>query len=589
MIQIFAQFRAYKSRFAVAITASTLNKVLDLMPPILVAWVIDTISRQPPLWIQQLFPQSKPFEIAIFLASLAVFIFGFESVFQWAYKRQFMNLAQDIQHDLRMRTYNRIQSRELAFFENHRLGETLAILNDDVNQLERFLNEGFNEIIQLIVLFCFAGSVMFVTSWELALFALSPIPFILIGSLWYQSLISPKFKQVREKVGELNSRLENNISGMTVIKSFSAEPYETQRVMKCSNNYKKANSSVIQLNALYVPLIRMIIAVGFAGVLLIGGYWILTGSDKLSIGELVLFSMMIQRVLWPLTRMGTIIDDFERASASANRLDQLFQTESSIQDPPAKLQFESIQGKLSLNNVSFHYANNIPILSECDMHISPKETVGIAGITGSGKTTLIKLILRLYDPNSGNVTIDDIPISMITLRSLRQQIALVSQDVYLFHGTIFENIAYGQPNSDAEQVERAAKQAELHSFVNQLPDGYQTIVGERGIKLSGGQRQRLSIARAILKNAPIMIFDEATSSVDTETERAIQKNIHKLTAGKTALIIAHRLSTIRHADRILVLGNGQILEQGSHEDLQKKKGIYHDLWTIQIGDVQSNL
>ena len=555
------------------------------MPPILVGWVIDSVRREPPEWIANLLGTVDPWNLAVFLAVLGVVIFFFESLFQWAYQYGFMNLAQRVQHQLRTDAYNHLQTREIEFFENHRMGETMAMLNDDVNQIERFLNIGFNEILQLIVLFIFAGSMMFGVSWELALVGLVPLPVVLWGSLMYQRLISPRYRKVREAVGALSSRLENNIAGILVIKSFTAEKFESGRVADASRQYQKANYQAIKLSAVYVPLIRMAIAIGFGGVLLLGSYWVLEDKGLLTVGELVFFSMMIQRLLWPLTRMGVTLDEYERARASAIRTFGLLLTPSKIVSPskPKKLLFP-VQGRIEFCNVGFSYQRGVEVLKGLNFTAYSGEMIGIAGVTGAGKSTLIKLLLRLYDPSQGQVLLDGIDLRDLELSEIRKQIALVSQDVYLFHGTIAENIAYGSEKLDLQQVESASRSAQLHDFVQTLPEGYQTIVGERGIRLSGGQRQRLSIARAVLKNSPVMIFDEATSSVDTETERLIQANLSDITKGKTALVIAHRLSTIRHADRILVLRDGQVSEEGHHDELVSRNGTYADLWHIQSGD-----
>lgn len=585
MGRLFIYLRAFSTKLWFATVTSIINKILDLMPPLLVAWVIDTVSGKPPQWILSITGASSALGQATFLAVLAVAIFGLESLFQWMYQYGFFTLAQQVQHRFRMDAYDAMQHREMAFFENHRLGDTLAILNDDINQLERFMNTGFSQIVQLVVVFCFSGAVLFYTSWQLSLFALVPIPFILMGSFIYQSKISPKYAAIRAKVGDLTSRIENNISGMMVIKSFTAEKFEFQRVMAASESYKTANINAIRLNAVYVPVIRMIIAVAFSGILLLGSYWILSGSPLLTIGELVLFSMLIQRMLWPLTTIGTVLDDYERAKASINRVFQLLDSPQLIQDPSTPVEITKPEGDIRFQDIRFQYEVGPPVLNGLSFHIRPNQTVGIAGTTGAGKSTLVKLLFRFYDPNSGQICIDNIPITKMRQRDLRHQIALVSQDVYLFYGSIFDNIAYGLEGVDLTHVQRAAKLARLDDFVQTLPHKYDTFVGEKGLKLSGGQRQRLSIARAILKDAPIMVFDEATSSVDTETERAIKENLAQLTAGKTAIVIAHRLSTITHADCIFVLGNGQLKEIGTHDELVAANGLYADLWRMQIGDV----
>jgi len=564
-------------------SSATLNKVFDLMPPLLVGWVIDTLQGQAPLWIIRLSGTHDPLNLATLLSVLAVLIFALESFFQWAYQFGFMNLAQLIQHELRNHTYAHLQTQDIGFFEDRRTGDTLTILNDDVNQLERFFNSGISEMIHLITLGIVACAILFSISWQLSLVAIFPIPIILVSVVIFRRKMSPIYQSLRDCVGKIAARIENNLSGMLVIQSFSAENFEAKRVDEASTAYLNVNKRAIAVTTAYIPLVRMIIVLGFAGVLWIGSYWVLSGANIITAGELVLFAMMTERLLWPITRMGPTIDNFERANASAKRLFEVLDTPSLIQDPKTPIVFDRAAGGLSFQDVSFQYQNQVPILKNITFHIAPGEIVGIAGPTGSGKSTIIKLAMRFYDPNQGHISIDGHHLKTLTKLQIRKNIALVSQDTYLFHGSIFQNIAYGLIHTEKEKVFEAAEQAELHQFIMSLPDTYDTIVGERGIKLSGGQRQRLSIARAILKNAPIMIFDEATSAVDTETERAIQKNLEKLTAGKTALIIAHRLSTIRNAHRILVVDQGRLVEEGAHQELVAGKKIYADLWATQIG------
>jgi ATP-binding cassette subfamily B protein len=588
MISLFFYILPHKGWFSWSCINSILNKILDLMPPLLVGWVIDSVRREPPEWIANLVGTADPWQLAVFLAVLGVLIFVFESLFEWAFQYGFMNLAQRVQHILRTDAYNHIQKREIEFFENHRMGETMAMLNDDVNQIERFLNTGFNDLLQLLVLLLFSIFVLVDVSWQLALIGLIPVPLILWGSWFYQNLISPRYKRVREAVGSLSSRLENNIAGILVIKSFTAEAFEFQRVSEASLEYKKANHLAIRYSSVYVPLIRMAVAIGFGGVLLLGSYWVLEDKGMLTVGELVLFSMLIQRMLWPLTRMGITLDEYERAKASVRRTFGLLQTRTKIQDPVQPLALPTpMGGEIHFDQVHFTYLRGDPVLRGLTFKVQPGETIGIAGATGAGKSTLIKLLLRLYDPTGGAICLDGLNLRHLTLQDIRSHIALVSQDVYLFHGTIAENIAYGSPDRDLALIQAAAESAQLHDFVMTLPDDYKTVVGERGIRLSGGQRQRLSIARAILKDAPIMAFDEATSSVDTETERAIQQSLSRITKGKTALIIAHRLSTIRYADRILVLKDGQVVEEGDHDDLLELRGTYSQLWQVQSGELSA--
>jgi ATP-binding cassette subfamily B protein len=587
IVALFTFIRQYRFLLLSTSIFSILNKILDLMPPLLVGWVIATISHRAPHWISWFIDIHNFWHVAIFLCILAVLIFFLESVTQWAYTVGFMRLAQCGQHDLRNTAYRHIQSREMDFFAKHRLGETMAMLNDDINQLERFLNTGFNDLLQLATLIVFSVVVLFTTSWQLALIGLIPLPIIVWGSFYFQRKVGPKYKAVRQSVGELSSRLENNLSGMPVIQSFTAEEFEATRVAQASAEYRDTNFAAIKFSSLFVPVIRMAVAVGFGLVLLFGSYWVLNGINGLTVATVVVFSMLIQRLLWPFTRLGQTLDEYQRAKASAARTFKLLNTPSKIQSPISPKHIEPVKGEICFKDVSFAYVHHAPILNQLSFTIQAGQRVGIAGFSGAGKSTLIKLLLRFYEPQAGEVMIDGVNINDISLLELRRNIALVSQDVYLFHGSIAENIAYANGDATLEAIKHAAHLAELDTFIESLPEQYETIVGERGIRLSGGQRQRLSIARAALKDAPIVIFDEATSSVDTETERAIQQNMNTLTKNKTAIIIAHRLSTIRDADTIFVLEKGCLIEAGTHDQLVAKNGNYAELWKIQIGEVVS--
>ncbi|MEZ5001491.1 MAG: ABC transporter ATP-binding protein [Chitinophagales bacterium] len=578
----------YQLQFYWACLNSTLNKILDLMPPIIVGWLVDSLSGNIPSFLNSN-GQTSVKEVIYIVIVLTTIIFLLESFFEWLFDRGFRRIAQNIQHDVRLDVYNKVQSLPQSYFENNRLGNILAILNDDINQLERFLNESFNEILQMFVLFIFASIALSSLSWELALVGMAPIPLIIGGSLLYQKLIAPRYKKMRDTIGILNSRLENNISGIQVVKMFNAEKFESNRVEEASATYKNDNYKIIDLNVAYIPLIRIFITAGFALGLLLAALWVIQDNGKMSLGGIALYAMLVQRLLWPVTRLGKIFDDFERSRASVRRIEGVL---SEKEEPHSNNQlaltipFQLIEVK----NLNFAYKVENIVLENINFHVKMGTSLGIVGPTGAGKTTLIKLLTRLYEVDSGQILIDGRNLSDIDLKEWRSQISIVNQDAYLFHGSIKENIAYGQPDIPMEDIEKAAKMAHLHDFVGTLPDKYDSLIGERGIKLSGGQRQRLSLARAILKNAPLMILDEATSAVDTQTERAIQENIDYLSQNKTLIIIAHRLSTVKNTDNIIVLNQGRIAEEGHHNDLLNiKNGIYKDLWSIQTGDAQKHL
>ncbi len=369
--------------------------------------------------------------------------------------------------------------------------------------------------------------------------ALSPMPFILWGSFAYQRLLAPRYADVREKVGFLNSRLSNNISGITTIKSFTAETYEASRLELDSEAYRRSNSKAITLSAAFVPLIRMLILVGFTALLLYGGMAAVSG--QMSVGTYSVLVFLIQRLLSPLTRLGETFDQYQRAMASTNRVMNLLDTPIAIHTGDVALPVNEVRGEVQFKNVYFAYKDRFPVIKNLSLDIPAGKTIAIVGSTGSGKSTLVKLLLRLYEVQTGSITLDGIDLQSLNLQDLRRCIGLVSQDVFLFHGTVAENIAYGSFETTEQEIITAAKIAEAHEFIINLPQGYETIVGERGQKLSGGQRQRIAIARAVLKNPPILILDEATSAVDNETEAAIQRSLERITVDRTTIAIAHRL------------------------------------------------
>ncbi|MGF2036866.1 MAG: ABC transporter ATP-binding protein [Nostoc sp. CmiVER01] len=564
-----------------AFTYSVINTILDLAPPWLIGVAVDILVQQQNSFIAKFGIKAVVWQFAL-LSLLTVIVWIFESLSQYAYDRLWRNVAQDIQHSLRLNAYNHLQQLESAYFEDSSTGSLMSILSDDINQLEDFLNGGANEIIQVTTsLIILVVGAFFILPTNIIIAAMLPIPFILWGSLIYQKRLEPRYADVREKISFLNSRLANNISGITTIKSFTSEKYESVRLAQESEAYRASNAKAIKLSSAFIPLIRMLVLVGFTALLFLGG--MAAYSGKISIGNYSVLLVLVQRLLWPLVFLGETFDRYQRAMASTKRVMDLLDTPIQITTGDVPLVVENVQGEVDFKNVTFAYRNSEPIIKDLSLHIPAGKTIAIVGSTGSGKSTLVKLLLRFYDVSSGSITIDGIDIQKLNLYDLRRSIGLVSQDVFLFHGTVAENIAYGTFDAPDTAIINAAKIAEAHDFIMRLPQGYETIVGERGQKLSGGQRQRIAIARAVLKNPPILILDEATSAVDNETEAAIQRSLEKITVNRTTIAIAHRLSTIRHSHCIYVMEHGQILEQGTHKELIALDRIYASLWRVQSG------
>ncbi len=559
---------------------SILNKLFDLAPPVLIGISIDVVVREKSSWLANFGFESVPIQLLI-LAISSFLIWTAESIFEYLYALLWRNLAQRTQHDLRIQAYDHLQKLELSFFENDSSGRLLAILNDDINQLERFLDQGANQLLQLFVTVIIVGSAMAFLAPGVAIFAFLPIPIILLGSIKFQKKLAPKYRDVRDKAGNLAARLSNNLGGILTIKSFARESWELERLRIDSSSYQESNRKAIKLSAAFIPLIRFAILFAFLAILIIGG--LNTWEGKLEVGIYSFLVFITQRLLWPLTTLGHILDEYQRSMASTNRVLDLIDTPIKIAGGYKRLNPKDVKGNINFENVFFNYKNRSNLLTNFSLKIKGGTTIGIVGPTGSGKSSLVKLLLRLYEISSGQITLDGVPIHKFRLADLRKSIALVSQDVYLFHGTIEENIAYGKSNASLKEIQKAANLSESSEFINKLPQGFQTLVGERGQKLSGGQCQRIALARAILKDAPILILDEATASVDNETEAAIQRSLEKITFNRTTLVIAHRLSTIKKADRIIVLNEGFIVESGSHNELLERNSLYANLWRVQAG------
>ncbi|MFG0330457.1 MAG: ABC transporter ATP-binding protein [Phycisphaerales bacterium] len=588
LIRLLRYGRPHRAQFVGAASCSILNKIFDLAPPILIGAAVDVVVREEASFIARL-GVTDPLWQLVALAVATLVVWGFESIFEYAYGVLWRNLAQTVQHEMRIDAYSHVQGLELAYFEDRSTGGLMSILSDDINQLERFLDHGANDVLQVVTTAIVVSAVFFGVSPLIAVLAIGPVPFVLWGSFAFQRRIAPRYADVRERVANLNSQLANSLSGIATIKSFTAEEFEVDRIRRESNAYRDSNRFAIRLSSAFSPLIRMVIMVGFVATLVVGGW--LTLNGEMVVGSYSVLVFLTQRLLWPFTRLGETFDLYQRAMASTERVLDLLDTPAMIESGDAALAAGSVRGDVRFDGVTFAYHHKAPVLRDLNLHAVEGRTTAIVGATGAGKSTLIKLLLRFYEggavgcEESGRITVDGHDIRSLRLDDLRRSIALVSQDVFLFHGTVRENIAYGR-NGDVtdEAIIAAAQAAEAHEFIMELPHGYDTIVGERGQKLSGGQRQRIAMARAILKDAPILILDEATSSVDNETEAAMQRSLERISRGRTTIVIAHRLSTVRHADQIYVLVEGAVEEVGSHDELIDRDGVYAGLWKVQTGE-----
>ena len=582
LMRLLSHLRHYRNMVLLASLCSVLNKVWDLAPPVLIGMAIDVVATREDSFLAQMgYPDV--YDQLYILTGFTVVIWVLESMFQYFYAVLWRNLAQTAQHELRMSAYTHIQDLEMQWYSEQSTGGLMAIMNDDVNQLERFLDQGATDLLHVATTIIVVGAIMISVAPEVALLAILPVPIIVTGSFIYQRKIGVRYTKVRGKVADLNALLNNNLHGITTIKSFTAEDREVERVSAASTSYRDANKEAIRLSASFVPIIRMAILFAFTANMLVGGWFALDGRIGLGAYSVIVF--ITQRLLWPLTRLGETFDLYQRAMASTSRVLDLLDTKIGIVEGETRL--DSARGEIEFSDVGFSYPNREVVLNDIDLTVPAGKTVGLVGSTGSGKTTLVRLLLRFHDPDSGVVTLDGHDVRELTLESLRGSIALVSQTTTLFPGSVRENVRYGDPDADEQAVIEAARIAEALSFIEDLPDGWDTDIGEGGHRLSGGQRQRIAIARAVLKDAPVLVLDEATSNVDNETEAALKRSIERISVGRTTLIIAHRLSTVRNADVIAVIGEGVISETGTHEELLESNGLYSRLWAVQTGEVST--
>ena len=576
---LFVYSQQQKTKAKRGIVYSILNKLFDLAPPVLIGVAIDIVVEGNESFLASLGVGDRRRQLVV-LAILTFIIWGLESLFDYLSAVTWRGISQDIEHNLRTETFQNVLGLDMKYFENKSSGRLMAILNDDVNQLERFLDTGANKLLQTATTVIVIGGTFLYISPLIATFAFIPIPIIIFGSFKFTTTIATRYERIRESIETLNSNLSNSISGILNVKSFTRENKELQRIDVSSNEVRSANYHAIKLSAAFIPIIRVAILFGFTATLIIGGFLALGGEIKVATYSVLLF--ITQRLLWPLTELGDTFDLYQRAMASFNRIFSLKNETPDIKN--GTKEFNKLDKNITLENVTFAYVDNFDVLNNVDLTINSGQTTAIVGSTGSGKSTLIKLLLRLYEINNGSINFDSTNLKDLELSSLREKIGLVSQDVFLFEGTVLENIAYGDLNASESEVWNAAQKSEADEFINKLPQKENTIVGERGQKLSGGQRQRISIARAILKNPEILILDEATSSVDNETEAAIQRSLDILKQDRTVIVIAHRLSTVRNADIIYVLENGVVVESGNHESLLETNGVYAKLWSVQTGE-----
>lgn len=566
--------RPYWRRAVFGTVTNAIARVFDLLPMLIVGAVVDHLTRRSGTLT------ADPFLVyggLVLLTFLGLALFQSVSDYAWD------TLAQKVRHDLRIRLYDHLQTLDVAFFEDRPVGDLMSVVSNDVDQLENFLSDATTSIVRLLITFVGIYGFLLWLDWRLAALLFAPLPIAIVVVRVFTKRIQPQYRAARKAIGQMNAVLENNLNGVSVIQAYTAEADQARRIHVQSAEYRDTVITAAQVRARFIPMVYAIAGLSFAGLIGVGG-WLTFGGYGPSVGDYVVFVLYAMRLIMPLFILGFLLNQIQRSEAAAKRIMDLLDTGPKIRDHPDARPLTKAPVKIEFRQVDFAYPDRNRVLHGIHLTLERGKVAGIVGHTGAGKSTLVKLLLHYYEPTNGDLLVDGIPLNRITLTSLRQHIGYVSQDAYLFSGTVDDNIRLGSPDAARTDVERAAAIAGADEFVRQLPNGYDTLIGERGMKLSGGQRQRISLARAVLRNPAILVLDEATSAVDTRTEALIQRNLHQFREGRITLAVAHRLSTVRQSDEILVLVDGVVVERGNHDDLVSAAGVYADLWRVQSGE-----
>jgi ATP-binding cassette subfamily B protein len=571
--------RPYRKRVAAGLGANVLARAFDLLPILVVGKAVDQLaasvsgqsSAQPIIFLW--------YGLIILATFLGLALFQSTSDYAWD------TLAQKVRHDLRVNLYDQLQKLDYSFFDERQTGDLMSVLSNDVDNLESFLSDSITSMVRITITFAGTFAVLLYLDWRLALLLFIPLPFALLAIRFFVTRVAPQYRRARKAVGDMNAILENNIQGLGVIQAYTAQADQSERVQNQSAEYRDAAVGAAGARVRFIPLIYAIAGISYATLIGGGAYLTFIGYGP-SIGDYTSFVLYAMRLIMPLFVFGMLINQVQRSEASAQRITDLLEIKPVMRDKPGAVRLQKLPTSIEFKDVHFAYPGRKPVIHGVDFTLERGKVIGVVGPTGAGKSTLVKLLLRYYDATNGQVTVDGHPLSDIVVDSWRQHIGYVSQEAFLFTGTVAENLLLGRPDATFDEMVEAASIAGAKEFIESLPESYETAVGERGMKLSGGQRQRISLARAVLRNPSVLVLDEATSAVDTRTEEVIQENLHKFREGRATLAVAHRLSTVLKSDEILVLVDGLVLERGDHKSLLNAGGVYADLWAVQSGHAE---
>ncbi|WP_342551640.1 ABC transporter ATP-binding protein [Paenibacillus sp. FSL R7-0652] len=493
-------------------------------------------------------------------------------------------LGNYLAYRLRNACYEKLQFLSFRYYDTAKTGDLMSRLTGDLEAIRNFIGFGFAQILNMVLMVVFGAIMMMTMSWQLTLLTLVCIPLLAFVALRFESRIHPAFQEMRLALSSLTTAVQENITGVRTVKSFAREPYEVEKFSTRNERYKTNQIHAATLWSRYFPIMEILASVSVVLLLVIGGRMVI--QQTLTLGQLVAFFSLIWYIIGPMWGLGFHINNYTQSKASGERVLELLNTPVDVQETedPVIVEAEQVKGHVTFESVTFAYGNKMPAVTDINFDAPPGSVIGFLGGTGSGKSTIIQLLMRAYNVNSGSIKLDGRNIKDMGIRSLRSQIASVFQETFLFSSSIRNNISYGLKNVTMDEIIRAAKLAKAHDFIMEFPEGYDTVVGERGMGLSGGQKQRIAIARALLKNPKILVLDDATSAVDMETEHEIQSGFQEVMRGRTTFIIAHRISSLRHADEILVLDEGRVVQRGKHTELIQVPGPYQDVYKIQYAD-----